>query len=106
MHAIIEKTAKFISTQGAQMEILIKAKQANNPLFEFLNQNSRLNPFYKHSLQSMKDGNYPNSNDQSPSTETQNQNDNNGSGTIFQSYYNPTANQPKVTSDLTYFSHF
>lgn len=41
------------------MEILIKAKQANNPLFEFLNQSSRLNPFYKHTLQSMKDGNYP-----------------------------------------------
>lgn len=41
------------------MEILIKAKQSNNPQFEFLNQNSRLNKFYKHTLQSIKDGAYP-----------------------------------------------
>lgn len=59
VHAIIEKTAKFIAGQGAQMEILIKAKQANNPLFEFLNQSSHLNPYYKHMLQTMKDGKYP-----------------------------------------------
>lgn len=59
VHAIIEKTAKFIAGQGAQMEILIKAKQANNPLFEFLNQSSQLNPYYKHMLQTMKDGKYP-----------------------------------------------
>lgn len=41
------------------MEILIKAKQTNNPLFDFLNQNGPLNPFYKHMLQVMKDDNYP-----------------------------------------------
>lgn len=41
------------------MEILIKAKQANNPLFDFLNLSGRLNLFYKHTLQMMKDGNYP-----------------------------------------------
>lgn len=41
------------------MEILIKAKQSNNPQFEFLNLNSRLNPFYKHALQSMRNGTYP-----------------------------------------------
>lgn len=41
------------------MEILIKAKQSNNPQFEFLNQSSRLNKFYKHTLQSMKQGSYP-----------------------------------------------
>lgn len=59
LHAIIEKTAKFIANQGPQMEILIKAKQSNNPQFEFLNLNSRLNPFYKHALQSMRDDVYP-----------------------------------------------
>lgn len=57
--AIIEKTTKFIASQGAQMEILIKAKQANNPLFDFLNHSGPLNPFYKHMLQVMKDDNYP-----------------------------------------------
>lgn len=41
------------------MEILVKAKQANNPMFDFLNFNGRLKPFYKHMLQMMKDDNYP-----------------------------------------------
>lgn len=95
VHAIIEKTAKFISTQGPQMEILIKAKQANNPLFEFLNQNSRLNPFYKHTLQAMKDGNYPADGGQAP---TDVENNAEQSGSIFHSYYNSSANQPKVRS--------
>lgn len=58
-HAIIEKTAKFISTQGAQMEILIKTKQANNLQFDFLNHNSRLFSYYRHILSSMKNGVYP-----------------------------------------------
>lgn len=59
LNAIIEKTAKFISTQGPQMEILIKAKQSNNPQFEFLNQNNRVNKYYKHVLNAMKNGFYP-----------------------------------------------
>lgn len=58
-HAIIEKTAKFIASQGPQMEILIKAKQSNNPLFEFLNQNNRMNKYYKHIMNAMKDSTYP-----------------------------------------------
>lgn len=95
IHAIIEKTAKFISTQGPQMEILIKAKQANNSLFEFLNQNSRLNPFYKHTLQAMKDGNYPADGGQAPAVDTENNGESPGS--IFQSYYNSSANQPNVS---------
>lgn len=41
------------------MEILVKAKQANNPMFDFLNMHGPLNPFYKHTLQMMKDDNYP-----------------------------------------------
>lgn len=45
-NAIIEKTAKFIASQGAQMEILIKAKQGDNPQFKFLNRDSNLHPYY------------------------------------------------------------
>lgn len=53
------------------MEILIKAKQSNNPQFEFLNRNSRLNPFYKHTLQSIDNGTYP---EGAPSPQAQNPN--------------------------------
>lgn len=59
LHAVIEKTAKFIATQGPQMEILIKAKQSNNAQFEFLNLNNRLNRYYKHLLNAVKHGFYP-----------------------------------------------
>ncbi|XP_017067592.1 protein suppressor of white apricot isoform X2 [Drosophila eugracilis] len=53
-HAIIEKTARFIATQGAQMEILIKAKQANNTQFDFLTQGGYLQPYYRHLLAAIK----------------------------------------------------
>ncbi|XP_020802905.1 protein suppressor of white apricot isoform X1 [Drosophila serrata] len=53
-HAIIEKTARFIATQGAQMEILIKAKQANNLQFDFLTQGGYLQPYYRHLLAAIK----------------------------------------------------
>lgn len=78
------------------MEILIKAKQANNPLFDFLNQNGCLNPFYKHTLQAMKDGNYPTENEQlenansTASTET--------TGSIYQNYY--SSNRPIVSEPM------
>ncbi|EDW58090.2 protein suppressor of white apricot isoform X2 [Drosophila virilis] len=57
-HAIIEKTARFIATQGAQMEILIKAKQANNAQFDFLSQGSQLQPYYRHLLSAIKQGKF------------------------------------------------
>lgn len=52
----IEKTAFFVAQQGPQMEILIKAKQADNPNFSFLNQQDTLNKFYKHILMAIKSG--------------------------------------------------
>ncbi|CAG8493205.1 3399_t:CDS:2 [Cetraspora pellucida] len=46
---IIERTAKFLnSSTDSQMEIVIQAKQANNPKFFFLNKDDPLYPYYKH----------------------------------------------------------
>ncbi|CAI2178913.1 13941_t:CDS:2, partial [Funneliformis geosporum] len=46
---IIERTAKFLnSSTDPQMEIVIQAKQANNPSFSFLNKDDPLYPYYKH----------------------------------------------------------
>jgi hypothetical protein len=47
----IEKTAEFIVTQGAQMEILMRAKEANNPKFQFLNPDNPYHPIYKQVLE-------------------------------------------------------
>ncbi|XP_052902387.1 protein suppressor of white apricot isoform X2 [Anopheles moucheti] len=58
-HAIIEKTAKFIASQDAQMEILLKTKQANNPLFNFLIQTDRLFRYYRHVLLAFRTNQYP-----------------------------------------------
>ena len=55
---IVEKTALFISTQGPQMEIIVKAKQANNPMFEFLHFDCALHPFYRHVLAAIRSGTY------------------------------------------------
>jgi hypothetical protein len=55
---IIEKTANFISSQGTQMEIIVKAKQANNPMFQFLHFDTALHPFYRHVLAAIRNGNY------------------------------------------------
>lgn len=58
MNTIIEKTAEFVANHGAQMEIVIKAKQANNPQFDFLSFTHYLNPFYKHVVKMIKSGKY------------------------------------------------
>jgi hypothetical protein len=58
LNSIIKKTALFISHQGGQMEILIKAKQANNPQFSFLSLEGDLHPYYKHILEAIKSGKY------------------------------------------------
>lgn len=58
-HAIIEKTAKFIASQDSQMEILLRAKQAANPQFDFLNPGGRLYRYYRHVLMAIKTNQYP-----------------------------------------------
>lgn len=55
---IILKTSKFIAAQGGQMEILIKTKQAGNPMFSFLAFDHALNAFYKHTVSMIKSGRY------------------------------------------------
>lgn len=57
-HQIIEKTAKFISSQGPQMEILLKTKQAANSQFNFLSHDGQYNAYYKHVLNLIKAGTY------------------------------------------------
>ncbi|XP_038058671.1 splicing factor, suppressor of white-apricot homolog isoform X2 [Patiria miniata] len=57
-HKFMEKTAMFIMSQGSQMEIILKTKQANNPQFDFLQFDHYLNPYYKHLLKCIKSGKY------------------------------------------------
>ncbi|XP_071040849.1 splicing factor, suppressor of white-apricot homolog [Parasteatoda tepidariorum] len=58
IHAIIEKTATFVSEQGGQMEIIIKMKQHANPQFGFMHLDNPLHPYYKHLLKEIKSGSY------------------------------------------------
>ncbi|KAK8374710.1 hypothetical protein O3P69_016135 [Scylla paramamosain] len=55
---IIVKTSKFIVAQGGQMEIIIKTKQADNPMFGFLSFDNPLNAYYKHMVAMIKSGRY------------------------------------------------
>lgn len=58
MHALIARTALFVSQNGLQLEIVLKAKQANNAQFEFLYFDKPLNNYYKHVLEMIKNGTY------------------------------------------------
>lgn len=57
-HGIIEKTALFINQQGAQMEVLLKIKQADNPQFQFLSFDNELYPYYRYLLTAVKNKHY------------------------------------------------
>jgi len=57
-HAIIEKTAKFIASQGSQMEIILKTKQSGNSQFNFLDYSDPLNAYYKHLVQAIRSNAY------------------------------------------------
>ncbi|TKS84316.1 Splicing factor, suppressor of white-apricot -like protein [Collichthys lucidus] len=98
-HNIIERTANFVCQQGAQFEIVLKAKQASNSQFDFLRFDHYLNPYYKHILRAMKEGRY---NLVSASKQEQSQDshsddsDEDGDG----SYLHPSLFAPKKCSRL------
>ena len=48
---VLEKTAEFIAKNGAQMEILMRAKEASNVKFQFLNPDNPYHPIYKQVLE-------------------------------------------------------
>uniref|UniRef100_A0A8D9EMV9 Protein suppressor of white apricot n=1 Tax=Cacopsylla melanoneura TaxID=428564 RepID=A0A8D9EMV9_9HEMI len=94
LFAIIEKTALFIHSQGAQMEILLKMKQASNPQFGFLSFDNPLYPFYRHVLSAIQSGRYvPTSRDEKK-TNTVDHN----SSTEQDEYLHPSLQVPTVVS--------
>jgi hypothetical protein len=53
---VIVTTARFLANQDAQMEIVLRAKQAGDPRFEFLNYGKTLYPFYRYLIRVIKSG--------------------------------------------------
>ncbi|KAK9532730.1 hypothetical protein VZT92_010103 [Zoarces viviparus] len=98
-HNIIERTANFVSQQGAQFEIVLKAKQSGNSQFDFLRFDHYLNPYYRHILRAMKEGRYNlvSAKKQEPSQESNSDDsDDDGDG----SYLHPSLFAPKRCSRL------
>ena len=48
------QTAEFICTHGAQMEILMRAKEARNPKFQFLSPDNPYHAIYKQVLETKR----------------------------------------------------
>ncbi|XP_023697064.2 splicing factor, suppressor of white-apricot homolog isoform X1 [Paramormyrops kingsleyae] len=103
MHAIIERTASFVCKQGAQFEIMLKAKQSLNSQFDFLRFDHYLNPYYRHILRSMKEGSYvvsagtqPNQANDAKSDASGSDDDEDGDG----SYLHPSLFASKKSSRL------
>ncbi len=55
-YSIIERTARFLSSEDNQMEFVLKMKQGNNPHFGFLDIDHLFNPFFKHLCARVKAG--------------------------------------------------
>ena len=70
LHQIIQRTAKFISQQGTQMEIIIKTKQQYNAHFSFLYYNDRLFTYYKHLLRALVNKEYEPEEEETPEEES------------------------------------
>uniref|UniRef100_A0A1I8A438 SURP motif domain-containing protein n=1 Tax=Steinernema glaseri TaxID=37863 RepID=A0A1I8A438_9BILA len=68
-HNVIEKTARYVTQHGAQMEIVIKARQqAKSDKFAFLEFDNPLNSYYKVILKYMGEGRYPTTSQKGHST--------------------------------------